>query len=122
MGNSYDAPNVTVRREHCVGEVGGGATTVYGKFHHFQKMRLNAVHVRVTTAGTATAHKFDVYIGTASVASAALSTSTAGVTTSVAVGSTVTSLEAVEVKSGADATGLAVVSYEYEVLPDASQS
>jgi len=113
----YDHPTYTINREHCVGECGGTATTVFGKFHKYVPFKLKAVHVRVTTAGTATTHKFDVYIGTTSVASAALSTSTAGVTTSVAVGSNVTSLQAVEVKTGADADGLAVISYEYEDIP-----
>ena len=119
---AYDDANANVRREHCAGEAGGGATTVYGKFHHFQKMKLSAVHFRVTTAGTATTHKFDVYIGTDSVGSAALSTSTAGATSSVSIGSAVTALQAVEVKSGADATGKAVVSYEFEVDHDAVRS
>lgn len=115
----YTDPNLTLNREHCVGEAGGGATTVYGKFHAFAATRLKAVHARVTTAGTATTHKFDVFIGTGSVASLALSTSTAGSVLSVAVGSNVSSLQAVEFKSGADADGKAVISFEYEYQPDA---
>lgn len=116
----YDSPDYIITREHCIGEAGGAATTVYGKFHSYAATTLKAVHMRVTTAGTATTHKFDVFIGTASVASGALSTSTAGVTTSVAIGSAVDSLEAVEVKSGADATGLAVITYEYEYQNNAT--
>lgn len=119
---SYDSPNYLINREHCAGEAGGAATTVYGKFHAFAATRLKAVHFRVTTAGTATTHKFDVYIGTASVASQALSTNTAGSTYSLAIGSNVSSLEAVEVKSGADAAGKAVVSYEYEYQPMADMT
>lgn len=119
---SYDSPNYTIVRDHCAGEVGGAATTVYGKFHAFAATRLKAVHVRVTTAGTATDHKLDVYIGTASVASQVLSTNTAGSTYSVLVGSDVASLQAVEVKSGADAVGKAVVSYEYEYKPGAEMT
>lgn len=115
----YTDPNVTLNREHCAGEAGGAATTVYGKFHQFAAIKLKAVHARVTVAGTATTHKLDVYIGTASVASLALSTSAAGVTASVLVGSNVASLEAIEVKTGADADGKAVVSYEYEYQPTA---
>lgn len=110
----YTEPDVTITREHCAGEVGGGATTVYGKFHSFAATRLKAVHVRVTTAGTATTHALNVYIGTASVGAIALSTSTAGVTASLDVNLPVASLEAVEVKTGADAAGKAVVSYEYQ--------
>jgi Flp pilus assembly protein TadG len=110
----YTQTDATITRDHCAGEVGGAATTAYGKFHSFAATRLKAVHVRVTTAGTATTHKLDVYIGTASVATVALSTSTAGVTATIPVGLPVASLEAVEVKSGADAAGKAVVTYEYE--------
>ena len=116
----YTQPDCTITREHCAGEVGGAATTVYGKFHSFAATKLKAVHARVTTAGTATAHKLDVYIGTASVGSIALSTSTAGVTGSVEIGQNVASLGAVEVKTGADATGKAVVSYEYELQAGAA--
>lgn len=119
---SYDSPNYTVVRDHCTGEVGGGATTVYGKFHAFAATKLKAVHIRVTTAGTATTHKLDVYIGTASVASQVLSTNTAGSAFSVIVNSNVASMQAVEVKSGADAVGKAVVSYEYEYQPGAQMT
>lgn len=111
---SYEDPEVNITREHCPGEVGGAATTVYGKFHAYAASLLKAAHFRVTTAGTSTDHKFDIYIGTTSVGSAALGTSTAGATSTVLLGSDVASLQAVEVKSGADVVGLAVVSYEYE--------
>lgn len=117
---AYDAPDYTITRTHCPGEAGGGATTVYGKFNQYSACKLKAVHFRVTTAGTATTHRFDVYIGTSSVGSAALSTSAAGVTSSVSIGSAVTSLQAIEVKSGADAAGKAVVLYEYELTPGAT--
>jgi len=110
----YTSPDYNINREHCVGEVGGAATTVYGKFHSFAATKLKAVHARVTTAGTATTHALNVYIGTTSVGAIALSTSTAGSVASLALGSDVASLEAVEVKTGADADGKAVVSYEYE--------
>lgn len=113
----YDHPQYLVNQEHCVGEVGGGATTVYGKFHNYTAFKLEAVHARVTTAGTATAHVFDVYKGTTSIASFALSTSAAGVTSSIAIGSDFTSLEALEVKSGADVVGKAVISYELRPIP-----
>lgn len=109
----YDDPNCVINRDHCPGEVGGAATTVYGKFHAFAKTRLHAIHARVTVAGTVTGHKLDVYIGTASVATVALSTSAAGVTFTVPVCQNVDSLQGIEVKTGADATGKAVVTYEY---------
>ncbi len=117
---SYDHPTYTSNREHCVGEVGGAATTVYGKYHQYTGFKLKAVHIRVTTAGTATTHTLDIFRGTTSIASATLTTNTAGYTTSVLVGSNYTSLQALEVKTGADATGKAVVSYEYEHTPGAN--
>jgi Flp pilus assembly protein TadG len=116
----YTQADATITRDHCAGEVGGAATTAYGKFHSFAATRLKAVHVRVTTAGTATTHKLDVFIGTASVATVALSTSIAGVTATIPVDLPVPSMGAVEVKTGADAAGKAVVTYEYSYAPAAT--
>lgn len=120
---SYDNPNNTVRREHHAGEAGGGATTEYGKFNSFQKMKLKKVHAVVTTAGTAAGHGFGVYHGTTSIGAIALSTSAAGVTASSgALDTTVASMAQVSVKSLADVVGKAHIVYEYEVLPEAVQS
>lgn len=116
----YTDPDYNISRDHCPGEVGGAATTAYGKFHAFAATKLKAVHARVTTAGTATTHKLDVYIGTTSVGTIPLSTNTAGYTASALIGSNVDSLQGVEVKTGADAAGKAVVSYEYEYQQGAS--
>lgn len=119
----YDDSEYTIRREHFAGEAGGAATTEYAKFRSFQKTRLKAVHAAVTVAGTATTHKLDVYHGTTSIASIALSTATAGVTASSAVlNRTLAALDQVSVKTGADAVGKAHVVFEYEVTPDAVQS
>ena len=71
-------------------------------------------------AGTHATCGFDVYIGTTSVGQALTGTQAAAVTTSVAVGSAVTSLQAVEVKSLTDATGKAVATYEFVNSPGAS--
>lgn len=119
---SYDycSEDYNITREHCGGEAGGGATTAYNKFIAFAATKLKAVHALVTTAGTATAHKLDVYIGTTSVASLALGTSTANTVATVLVGSNVGSLALVSVKTGADVVGKAVVSYEYEYQNGAS--
>lgn len=120
---SYDEGNFTIRREENAGVAGGGSTTEYAKFRHFQKMRLKAVHVAVETAGTNTGHGLGIYHGTSSIGAIALSTNAAGYTASSAVlDETVDSLEQVSVKTLVDATGLARVIYEYEVLPDAVQS
>lgn len=117
---TYDHPAYITPVEHCAGEAGGAATTVYGKYHSFAAKTLKAVHFRVTTAGTHATCGFDVYIGTTSVGQALTGTQAAAVTTSVAVGSAVTSLQAVEVKSLTDATGKAVATYEFVNSPGAS--
>lgn len=120
---AYDDPDFSIRREYFAGEAGGGATTEYGKFRSFQAARLKAVHAVVTTAGTATTHKLDVYHGTSSIGSIALSTAAAGVTaTSGALNAALAALDQVSVKTGADAVGKAHVVFEYEVTADAVQT
>ena len=116
----YSDPDYSIRREHCAGEVGGGATTEYARFASFQKARLKKVHAVVTTAGTATTHGFEVYSGTLSIGTISLSTSAAGVSASSAtLNTTMDPMGRFSVKSLADATGKAVIVYEYEVTPDA---
>lgn len=118
----YSDPNFTLRRE--VDRITtAGATTEGAKFRSFQAMRLKKVHVAVITAGTATTHGYDVYHGTTSIGTIALSTSVAGVTASSALlDRTVGSLTQVSVKSLADATGVGHIVYEFEVTPDAVAS
>ncbi len=119
---SYDNPNYTMRREQSFLTVAGNAA-VSARMINFQKMRLKKVHARVVTAGTSAGHAVNVYHGTTSIGSISLGTSAAGSTgSSAALNRTVDSLEQVNIVNGTDATGVAVVSYEYEVLPDASQS
>lgn len=125
---AYDDPDFTTRKEYFAGEAGGGATTEYSKFRVFQKARLKKVHASVTTAGTATGHGFDVYRGTTSVGTIALSTTAAaGATGAISASSAALDLELasgqqVSVKSLADVVGKAHIIYEYETLPDAVQS
>jgi hypothetical protein len=119
---AYDDANATVRREYCTGSVGAGNAVSVGHFLHFQKCKLKAIHGRVTVAGTSDApgHKFDVYIGSSSVATFGFGTSTVGVSSSVTLGSSLTALnDGVYLKTGTDATGKAVFTYEYEVDHDA---
>lgn len=119
----YDSPNFTTRFEHFVGAVGGDATTEYGKFRRFQAAQLKKVHAVVTTAGTATTHKLDVYHGTASIGTIALSTSAAGsIASSALLDRRLESLDQISVKTGADADGIADVIYEYETEPDSIRS
>jgi hypothetical protein len=119
---SYDDPDFLVRRE--VEKITtAGATTEGAKFRSFQATRLKKVHAAVITAGTATTHGYNVFHGTTSIGTIALSTSAAGVVASSALlNETVASMEQVSVKSLADATGVAQIVYEYEVTPDAVQS
>jgi hypothetical protein len=117
---AYDDANATVRREHCTGAIGGASTTAYGHFTTFQKAKLKAIHGVVSTPGTAAGHKYDVYIGSSSVASFAFATGAVGVTSSITLGSDMASLDdGAYLQTGADVTGRAVFTWEYEVEPDA---
>ncbi len=119
LAGSYSDPNKIVRREHFATSV-AGATTEGAKFRSFQKFKLKAVRAVVVTAGTATTHGYDVYNGTTSIGTIALSTSTAGSSAeSGLLNASVASLGQISVKSLADATGVAHILYEYEVDQDA---
>lgn len=118
----YDDPDFQIRREADRITI-AGATTEGAKFRSFQAMRLKKVHATVITAGTATTHGYDVYHGTTSIGTIALSTSTAGANASSALlDRAVPSREQVSVKSLADAVGVAHIVYEYEITSDAVQS
>lgn len=118
---SYTDPDFLVRREHCAGEAGGAATSEYARFATFQKSRLKKVHAVVTTAGTSTDHGFAIYSGTSSIGSITLGSGTAGAS-SATLNATMNSLTRFSVKSLADATGKAIIIYEFEVTPDAVQT
>jgi hypothetical protein len=119
---SYADANSTVRREADRITV-AGATTEGAKFRSFQKIKLKQVHAAVITAGTATAHGYNVFQGTTSVGAIALGTSAAGASASSGVlDLSVASMEQLSVKSLADVVGVAHIVYEYEVLHDAVQS
>lgn len=119
----YSDPNYAVRREFCTPPTTAGATTEGAKFRSFQKMLLKKVHAAVIVAGTATTHGYNVFNGTTSIGTIALSTSGTNITASSALlNSEVAALGQVSVKSLADATGTAQIVYEFEVQPDAVQS
>lgn len=122
MSQGYMRPTANTRREAFFTTT-AGATTEGAKFRSFLKMRLKKVHVAVVTAGTATGHGYDIYHGTTSIGTIALSTNTAGYTaSSSALNREVASLEQVSVKSLADATGVAHVIYEFQATHDAVES
>jgi len=109
----YDHPNACVTREHSI-TPSAGSTTVSGKIRNFMAMRLKAAHATVTVAGTATTHGYDVYSGTTSIGTIALSTETAGYTLSVDLSNTaVAAGDTMEIRSLADATGVADVVLEH---------
>ncbi len=118
----YDAPNCTVRREDCfLTTAGNGA--VSARFATFQKKRLHAVHVQAVTAGTTAGHTVIIKDGTTALGTATMGTSAAG--TKVALTSlnrTVETGNVLSATNGTDATGVALVTYEYQMLPDAVQS
>ncbi len=120
---SYNDPNRVIRREYCAPPTTAGATTEGAKFRSFQAMRLKKVHAAVITAGTATAHGYDVYHGTSSIGTISLGTSAAGVEASSGLlNRDVESLDQISVKSLADATGVAQIVYEFHVRDDAVQT
>ncbi len=121
--HTYSQANPNVRREYCAPPTTAGATTEGAKFRSFQKFKLKAVHVTVITAGTATTHGYDIYHGTTSIGTIALSTSVAGVVGhSATLNEAVASMEQVSVKSLADAAGVGQIVYEYVIDHDALQT
>lgn len=116
---AYDSPQYVVRQERSQLMVAGAATES-ARMINFQRLRLKKVHAHVVTAGTATTHALNIYHGTTSIGAIAVSTATALSTfSSAALNRTVESLERLAVRTGADATGVCMVSYEFEILPDA---
>ncbi len=121
MTRRYDHPNAIVRQEGLgQTEAGGAGTTEYAKFASFQKMKLKKVHALVTTAGTLTAHGFDVYSGTTSIGTIAVGTAIALTNASSgALNTAIAAMGQVSVKTLADTVGKAIIKYEYEVDHDA---
>lgn len=117
--NFYDDVNTQINRNHCPGEVGGAASTYYGKFALFAKTRLNAVNLVVTTVSTDANHKFDAYLGTTSVASVTVGTATVGSVKTITLQTTVDSMTVLSLRSGTATDGKAVASYEYRNQQDA---
>jgi hypothetical protein len=120
---AYDDADYSIRREQCMAPTTAGATTEAAKFRTFQAMRLKKVHAAVITAGTSTAHGYDVYSGTTSVGTIAVGTAVAGSAAhSGLLDLSIATMAQVSVKSLADVVGVAQIVYEYEILPSAVQS
>lgn len=120
---SYADPQLNITREYCAPPTTAGATTEGSKFRHFQAIKLKKAHAVVITAGTATTHGYDIYHGTTSIGTIALSTSAAGVVAhSATLNRDVASMEQVSAKSLADAAGVAQIVYEFDLSPDAVET
>lgn len=119
-GVDYAHANNTIRREQPILTVAGNGT-VGARFAHFQKVRLKAAHAIVVTAGTSTSPGSALTLknGTTSIGLLATGTVVAGGTVSaLALNSDLSSLVVASATNGTDATGVALVVWEYEVLPD----
>lgn len=128
---AYDHPAYLARLAAPMGEVGGAASTQYGKFAAFAAMQALALQATVTVAGTAAGHLLSVLkitgTLTTTVATTTLGTATQGATFNLAL-NTATGLagqngipilqgDVLAVVTGADATGKAAVSFEMGVTP-----
>jgi hypothetical protein len=119
---SYDQSNYTVRREHPIAST-AGASGVSAKFAQFQAFKLKAVHAIVLVAGTTAGNTLVIKHGTTSIGQFAMTTNTAGVTTSVTgLNREIGSLEQLTITNGTDATGQSLIIYEYEMSPGGSKS
>ena len=123
---AYDHATSIVRTGAAMGEAGGAATTQYGKFAAFTALQAFSAQFTVTTAGTATAHGFQVVkiSGTATTAlgTQTLGTGAAGTTanlllTNVSGGVALAQGDILAAISLADVVGKAAVAYEYNVQP-----
>lgn len=120
--HSYSSANATVRREQYAESAAGNAAESC-KFRTFQKARLKAAHVVVMVAGTSVGHLVTLKHGTTSIGAVTLSTSAAGVSTSITdLNRDLAALDQISLTNGTDATGRVQVVYEYEVMHDAVQT
>lgn len=125
----YDHPAYQSRQGNAMGEIGGAATTQYGKFAAFTALLAFSAQLTVTTAGTSTAHTVAIskVSGTATTAlgTATLGTGAAGTTqnlllTNVAGGVAMAQGDFLVAVTGADATGKAALTYETGLQPQAN--
>jgi hypothetical protein len=124
MSSSYDHPNAETRREACLQTV-AGAAGVSARFASFQKARLFAVHAQVVTAGTSAGagNVLIVKQGTTALGTFTQGTDAAGTKQSITgLNAALASGDVLSTTNGTDATGNALVTYEYEVENDASRS
>ena len=120
----YDHPNVIVRREQSF-TTAAGAAGVGARMVNFQKTKLIAATAYVVAAGTSTSpgSALTIKVGTTSVGLIALGSSTISSVLTVDLADVVAnSGQLVSATNGTDATASAVVTYEYQVVPESTQS
>jgi hypothetical protein len=126
MGTRYDHPNAIVRREVAYEIAAGTVTTqaaATAKFAMFQKGVLKKAHASIVVAGTSANLVYNVFVGTTSVGTIAAGTTAAlGTASSGALDTAVPALTQISIRTVGDATGKAIIVYEYEVDHDATQS
>lgn len=121
----YDHPNCIVRRESNHQTTAGNGA-ISARFASFQKARLKAVHCQIVTAGTSAGAGNSLVIkkGATALGTFTCGTSTAGtkLTALTGLNTELASGDVLSATNGTDATGVSLLQYEYEVLPDAAQS
>jgi hypothetical protein len=126
---AYDNATYITRTGAAMGEVGGAATTNYGKFVAFTGALAFSAQLTVTTAGTATAHGFVVSkvsgTNTTALATATVGTNVAGTTFNVALSTTSGGISMLQgdvlvAASLSDATGKVALAYEWNVQPEST--
>lgn len=118
---AYDHPGYLTRQfqEPQATTAGANGTSTFGWFFPYD-IHVHTVLAQVKTAGTSAGHQVFLLAGTATVANSTvtLSTSAAGVTgTSGDAAGLVSANTPIYVKNGTDATGVAYVGFEFNVVP-----
>lgn len=114
---AYDSPDFNLKRER-VHLTTAGASAVTGKFTSFATLLLKRMKANVITAGTSSGagNKVDLYVGTASVATVTLGSSTADTVSSdvdLTAIAAVAPGTVISFKNGTDATGVAGICLEF---------
>ena len=120
----YDDPKFVARHNQPF-RLAAAANGTKGVFMSYNKLRLRAAHFRITTAGTTTgaAAGYTIRNGTTSLGACVFGTESTGVTSSVDLGDAeIASMGVINCLGGADATLVADVTYEYEILQDSAFS
>lgn len=112
----YDHPSYLARHVLALGATTAGANGTSLQFAFPVDVNVRNITATVRTAGTATTHILTIQSGTTSIGAVTLSTNTAGQTgTTGDLNTKVTAGTVLNIKNGADATGVAAVAVEWEI-------